>query len=253
MRRLADALRALRARGAAGRGRRRPRGRAPAYVRDDDPAAGRSSRATRGSGRAARRAARRGRAAAGARRRLLILLGAMLALRRRGAATGCCTSTGTSTSATPAGRAGSAPSRARTWRASPGGSEPALCGHRRAVARTCPTPTPSTSASASATPASGRRSRAPASPSSTCPRCARTARCARRCRTGCTSTPTCSTLARGRLPRAGRAHVRGAAALLRELVAGAVGVQVTVFDPDLDADGSQARALTDCLVAGLRS
>ncbi len=42
-------------------------------------------------------------------------------------------------------------------------------------------------------------------------------------------------------------------ALLRELAPGAVGVQVTVFDPDLDADGSQARALTDCLVAGLRS
>jgi arginase len=41
-------------------------------------------------------------------------------------------------------------------------------------------------------------------------------------------------------------------ALLRELAPGAVGVQVTVFDPDLDADGSQARALTDCLVGGLR-
>ena len=40
-------------------------------------------------------------------------------------------------------------------------------------------------------------------------------------------------------------------ALLREVVPGAVGVQVTVFDPDLDSDGSQARALTDCLVAGL--
>lgn len=35
------------------------------------------------------------------------------------------------------------------------------------------------------------------------------------------------------------------------LVDGAVGVQVTVFDPDLDPDGSQARALTDCLVRGL--
>jgi arginase len=41
------------------------------------------------------------------------------------------------------------------------------------------------------------------------------------------------------------------AAVLRELAAGAVGVQVTVFDPDLDTDGSQARALTDCLVRGL--
>jgi arginase len=40
-------------------------------------------------------------------------------------------------------------------------------------------------------------------------------------------------------------------ALLREVVGGAVGVQVTVFDPDLDPDGAQARALTDCLVEGL--
>ena len=40
-------------------------------------------------------------------------------------------------------------------------------------------------------------------------------------------------------------------ALLQSVVGGAVGVQVTVFDPDLDADGSQARALTDCLVSGL--
>ena len=39
--------------------------------------------------------------------------------------------------------------------------------------------------------------------------------------------------------------------LLRAVRDGAVGVQVTVFDPDLDADGSQARALTDCLVSGL--
>jgi len=40
-------------------------------------------------------------------------------------------------------------------------------------------------------------------------------------------------------------------ALLRTVVGGAVGVQVTVFDPDLDPDGSQARALTDSLVGGL--
>ncbi len=40
-------------------------------------------------------------------------------------------------------------------------------------------------------------------------------------------------------------------ALLQRLRAGAVGVQVTVFDPDLDPDGSQARGLTDCLVNGL--
>jgi arginase len=38
--------------------------------------------------------------------------------------------------------------------------------------------------------------------------------------------------------------------LLRVLLAGdAVGLQVTVFDPSLDGDGSQARGLTDCLVA----
>ncbi len=41
------------------------------------------------------------------------------------------------------------------------------------------------------------------------------------------------------------------ATLLRDVVGGAVGVQVTVFDPDLDPDGTQARALTDCLVEGL--
>jgi arginase len=40
-------------------------------------------------------------------------------------------------------------------------------------------------------------------------------------------------------------------ALLRTVAGGAVGVQVTVFDPDLDPDGSQAQALTDSLVGGL--
>ena len=41
-------------------------------------------------------------------------------------------------------------------------------------------------------------------------------------------------------------------ALLRTLLDGpAVGLQLTVFDPDLDPDGSQASALTDCLVSGL--
>jgi arginase len=41
-------------------------------------------------------------------------------------------------------------------------------------------------------------------------------------------------------------------ALLRTLLDGpAVGLQITVFDPDLDPDGSQASALTDCLVTGL--
>jgi arginase len=39
------------------------------------------------------------------------------------------------------------------------------------------------------------------------------------------------------------------AALVRELLTGAaVGLQVTVFDPTLDPDGSTARDLTDCLV-----
>jgi arginase len=41
-------------------------------------------------------------------------------------------------------------------------------------------------------------------------------------------------------------------ALLRTLLDGpVVGMQITVFDPDLDPDGSQANALTDCLVTGL--
>ncbi len=58
--------------------------------------------------------------------------------------------------------------------------------------------------------------------------------------------------ARGRLARPRRPGVRGAhGAAAKSVVSGAVGVQVTVFDPDLDADGSQARALTDCLVSGL--
>jgi arginase len=42
------------------------------------------------------------------------------------------------------------------------------------------------------------------------------------------------------------------AALLNRLAPDAVGVQVTVFDPDLDPDGSIAEALTDCLVRGLQ-
>jgi arginase len=41
--------------------------------------------------------------------------------------------------------------------------------------------------------------------------------------------------------------------LVRELLAGpAVGLQLTIYDPTLDPDGSQARALTDCLVAALQ-
>ena len=42
------------------------------------------------------------------------------------------------------------------------------------------------------------------------------------------------------------------AALLARLAPGAVGAQVTVFDPDLDPDGSIAEALTDCLVRWLK-
>ena len=39
--------------------------------------------------------------------------------------------------------------------------------------------------------------------------------------------------------------------LLRRLLPGAVGMHVTIFDPDKDPDGSAARALTDCLVSAL--
>ena len=39
--------------------------------------------------------------------------------------------------------------------------------------------------------------------------------------------------------------------LLRRLLPGAVGLQVTIFDPDKDPDGTEARALTDCLVNGV--
>jgi arginase len=39
--------------------------------------------------------------------------------------------------------------------------------------------------------------------------------------------------------------------LLAVLVPHAIGAQVTVFDPDLDPDGSRARLLTDILVTGL--
>lgn len=38
--------------------------------------------------------------------------------------------------------------------------------------------------------------------------------------------------------------------VLRRLVPGAVGLHVTIFDPDLDPDGTAAQALTDCLVRG---
>jgi len=40
-------------------------------------------------------------------------------------------------------------------------------------------------------------------------------------------------------------------ALLTELAPGAVGAQVTVFDPDLDPDGRHARLISDILIGGL--
>jgi arginase len=40
-------------------------------------------------------------------------------------------------------------------------------------------------------------------------------------------------------------------ALLAELAPGAVGAQVTVFDPDLDPDGTHARLISDILIRGL--
>ena len=53
-------------------------------------------------------------------------------------------------------------------------------------------------------------------------------------------------------PRPGGMTFDELAALLQRLRGGAVGVQVTVFDPDLDPDGSiGARRSTDCLVRGL--
>jgi len=52
-------------------------------------------------------------------------------------------------------------------------------------------------------------------------------------------------------PQPGGMSFAELSALLQRLRGGAVGVQVTVFDPDLDPDGSTARALTDCLVEGL--
>jgi arginase len=39
--------------------------------------------------------------------------------------------------------------------------------------------------------------------------------------------------------------------LIRRLLPGAVGAQVTIFDPDKDPDGRAAQALTDCLVSAL--
>ena len=69
-------------------------------------------------------------------------------------------------------------------------------------------------------------------------RCAPGAVVARACRTGSTSTPTCSTARccpRSTRPAPDGLTFEELAALLRALLAGdAVGLQVTVFDPDLD-------------------
>jgi arginase len=53
-------------------------------------------------------------------------------------------------------------------------------------------------------------------------------------------------------PAAGGMRFDELTELLQRLAPGAVGVQVTVFDPDLDPDGSIAAALTDCLARGLK-
>ena len=72
--------------------------------------------------------------------------------------------------------------------------------------------------------------------------------------TGCTSTPTCSTARSAAVdsPAPDGLTFDELAALLRGCSPAArSGMQVTVFDPDLDPDGIQARALTDCLVSAL--
>jgi arginase len=56
-------------------------------------------------------------------------------------------------------------------------------------------------------------------------------------------------------PQAGGLTLPELADLLR-LAAGhpaCAGVELTIFDPDLDPDGSQARALAEATVAGLRA
>jgi arginase len=52
-------------------------------------------------------------------------------------------------------------------------------------------------------------------------------------------------------PAAGGLSVADLTGLLQALAPGAVGAQVTVFDPDLDPDGRYARLLTEILVEGL--
>lgn len=53
-------------------------------------------------------------------------------------------------------------------------------------------------------------------------------------------------------PDAGGLDPEQLVALLEALAPGALGAQVTVFDPDLDPDGRHARLLTDVLARGLR-
>jgi arginase len=52
-------------------------------------------------------------------------------------------------------------------------------------------------------------------------------------------------------PDPGGLHPDQLVELLRALAPGAIGAQVTVFDPDLDPSGRFAAVLTDIIVAGL--
>ena len=60
-----------------------------------------------------------------------------------------------------------------------------------------------------------------------------------------------SALPAGDSPDPGGLSAAELTGLLAALAPRAVGAQVTVFDPDLDPDGSHARLLTDILVTGL--
>ena len=253
MRRLADALRAcglVKRLGALDGGRVE---RARVRVGAGQPRGARRLHA--GVGRPGGRAARRGRAAARARRRLQhparrdARAAPARPLRAR------CTSTGTWTSATRAGRAGSAPSRARTSRASPG-----------AWSRSCRTSTASarTSLDADAVHLGDREGDPGELAAVARDRHHRLGGCdalRTRRRRSCPAVPywvhvDADVIDSALLPAVDspprRADVRGALrAPARRVAGGAVGMQVTVFDPDLDPDGSQAQALTDCLVSAL--
>ena len=145
-------------------------------------------------------------------------------------------STGTSTSATRAGRAGSAPSRARTSRASPGRRSPSWR-TSTGSARTCADADVVALGEREGDP--GERARWRDRDPRARPR--RAARAERSRAGGAVLGPRGRRRARQRLcPRSTRPRPDGLTfdeltALLRELLAGdAVGMQVTVFDPDLD-------------------